>query len=135
MNLPANHRRSLSVTANMVDKTLDELEQLFSSAGVSRGILRIKETYSQEERESFLRAMRRMRRANAEMVQDLGLEPSVLLDMQIFRAKTSYLWRVLIDSQSGAMKGFGELPPDAAVAIDQHVARLLDLLKLLEEGQ
>jgi hypothetical protein len=131
VKLPENHRRGLSVTAQMVDQTLNEMEELLRSRGNGKLTSRVKTTYSEEERARLLGAISQMRQANAEMFQALSLEPSHYTEDHIMAAKNSHLWTILVDSKTSGLKGFGELSPELADAVDSHVNRLLELLKEL----
>jgi len=129
IRLPDNHRRSLSVTARMVEQTLEEMEELLRNRGEGRLTSKIEPTYSEPERARLLAAISEMRQANAEMFQTLSLEPSRYAEDHIITAKNAHLWTILVDSKSRRLKGLGELPADLARTVDVHVNRLLELLK------
>ncbi len=135
MDLPPNHRRSLSVTANVVEESLEELERILATPGMQGASYRITPSYTAEERQVMLGLIRKVRAANAEMVGALGLEPRAVLESQILRGQLTHLWTVLVDSRSDGMKGFGKLPAPAARAVDHHVNRLLADLQALEQFQ
>jgi hypothetical protein len=115
----------------MVEQTLDEMEELLLSRRGGKLTSRIETSYSEEERARLSTAISEMRRANAEMFLALGLEASHYTEDRIMSAKNAHLWTILVDSKSRGMKGFGELPPELAHAVDFHVSRLLELLKEL----
>ena len=115
----------------MVEQALDEMEELLRSRGNGKLTSTITRTYSDHQRSKLLDAISQMRRANAEMFQALSLQPSHYTEDHIMTAKNSHLWTILVDSKSKGMKGFGELPPELAQAVDSHVDKLLQLLKEL----
>lgn len=127
--LPDNHRRALSVTAQMVEQSLDEMEDLLRFRGDHKLTVKVKPTYTQEDRERLLEAISRMREANAEMFHALNLEVSPYTEENIITAKNTHMWTVLVDSKAHGLRGFGELPPDLARAVDAHIDKLLELLK------
>ncbi len=130
-SLPDSHRRSLSVTAQMVEESLDELENLLRSRGQGGLTTDVEPTYSEEDRARILAAISKLRGANAGMFRSLGLQPSHYPEDQILNAKRAHLWTILVDSKSGGLKRFGEMSPECALAIDFHVDKLLELLKEL----
>jgi len=129
--LPDNHRRGLSVTAQMVEQTLDEMEELLRSRGSGKVTTNIEPGYSESKRARLLTAIAEMRRANTEMFRILDLRRSHYTEDHIMAAKNSHLWTILVDSKSTSLRGFGELPPDLAQVVDSHINRLLELLKEL----
>jgi hypothetical protein len=129
IKLPANHHRSLSVTAQNVEQTLDELEFILRSRGAEYLTSRITATYSEVTREELLVAITKMREANEEMVRTFKLQKHERDEARILRAATSHLWVILSDSTSRGMRGFGDLPPELASEVDNHVNRLMMLLK------
>lgn len=131
VHLPENHRRSLSVTAHMIERSLDEMENLLRSAGGGTLTSSIERTYSDEKRQRLLAAIERMKEANAEMVRALNLVPNHYTEEQIIKARNTHLWTLLVDSKPEAMKGFGEMPRDVAAVVDSHVNKLLQLLEQL----
>lgn len=133
MELPPNSRRRLSVTANVVEKSLDTLEHLLINPLAGSATHRIEPTYTPAEREALLAGVRDLKLANAAMVDNLHLQPYHVLESQIVNATVNHLWTILVDSRSRAMKGFGYLPSDAAAAIDQHVDELLHLLGTIQD--
>ena len=129
IELPAPQRRSLEVTAKVIEQTLGEIDNLLRSRGQGMITKTVEAFYSEDERTRMLAAIVRMRQANIEMIQHLGLQSSHLREDRIINAKITHLWTVLIDSSSTGLKGFGGLPPSLAQVVDDHVNELLELLK------
>jgi len=95
INLPPNHRRSLSATAQLVENALDELESVLGRQGREKLTSRVKVTYSNEDRDRFLRTVAAMRLANEELVRDFGLDQKESTEKQIVQSSTAYLWTIL----------------------------------------
>ncbi len=131
--IPENHRNSLSVTARTIEKSLDEMEELLSRGGVHKLTYTVHSSYTDDERQSILGTIRELRKANEEMVNDLGLKREERKEEQIIRARVTHLWTILVDSTSRGMRGFGVLPTAPARMIDQHIDRLLKILQRLME--
>ena len=131
MQLPASHRRSLSVTARIVEDSIEEIEKVLMKKGKPRSSHHITDSLDEAEREKILSTVARLRELNDAMFHSLHLEPNVFSETQIVRSRIVHLWAVLRDSRSRGLKRFGELPPDMAVEIDRNVDNLLAILKEL----
>jgi (p)ppGpp synthase/HD superfamily hydrolase len=129
VKLPPNHHRSLSVTAQFVERTLDELELILRSRGIDKLTSKVATSYSEETREELLAAISKMRTANEEMVRTFELQKQVRDEAKILRASIAHLWVILSDSTSKGMRGFGALSPELASEMDEYVNRLLVLLR------
>lgn len=129
MHLPASHRRSLSVTARIVEDSVDEIEKVIRGKERKKSSHRITESFDEETRQKIFVTAARLREANDEMFRSLHLEPNVFSETQIVQARIVHLWTVLKDSRSRGLKRFGELAPEEATEVDSHVDRLLGILK------
>lgn len=129
MHLPSSHRRSLSVTARIVEDSLDEIEKVLMRKERSKSSHRVTDSFDDETRQHLLAAVNTLRETNEEMFRSLHLEPNVFSETQIVRARIVHLWAVHRDSKSKGLKRFGDLPGDAAAEVDKHVDTLLAILK------
>jgi len=85
--------------------------------------------HSQPERGRLSATISQMRKANKEMFRKLCLEPSRNDEDHIITVRTSHMWKVLVDGKPNGLKGFGELSPELAQAVDSYVNKVLELLK------
>ena len=131
MNLPSSHRRSLSVTARVVEEAIDEVEKILLKTDREKMTHHIEDSYDREEKKEILDVVSRLRKANEDMFRSLGLEPRVTQQSQVVKARTTHLWTVLRDSKSRSMKRYGILPPETATEVDRHIDNLLGILKQL----
>ena len=129
MHLPPSHRRSLSVTARIVEDSLDEIEKVLTKKERSKSSHRITDSFDETTRQKILTSVGRLRDANEEMFRTLHLEPNVFSETQIVRARLVHLWAVLRDSKAKGLKRFGELPAEAAQEVDKNIENLLTILK------
>ncbi len=131
MHLPSSHRRSLSVTARIVEDSIDEIEKVLTKKEKPRSSHRITDSLDNEAKEKILSTVARLRESNDAMFHSLHLEPNVFSETQIVRSRVVHLWAVLRDSRSKGLKRFGELPTEMAVEVDKNVDGLLSILKEL----
>jgi hypothetical protein len=132
IKLPPNHHRSLSATAQAVERTLDQLQSILQCKGIEKLTSRVRASYSDRSRQDLLDAILEIRKANEEMVRTFELQKSERDEARIVRAAITHLWVILSDSTSKGMRGFGPLSPELASEVNKHVHRLLDLLKQFE---
>jgi hypothetical protein len=129
MHLPSSHRRSLSVTARIVEDSIDEIEKALMKKEKSRSSHHITDSLDEATRQKILSTVARLRESNDAMFHSLHLEPNVFSETQIVRSRIVHLWAVLRDSRSKGLKRFGELPADVAEEVDRNVDALLTILK------
>ena len=131
MQLPASHRRSLSVTARIVEDSIEEIEKVLMKKGKPKSSHRITDSLDEAAKEKILATVARLRESNDTMFHVLHLEPNVFSETQIVRSRIVHLWAVLRDSRSKGLKRFGELPPEMALEVDKNVDSLFAILKEL----
>ncbi len=131
MHFPSSHRRSLSVTARIVEDSLDDIEKVLMKKDQVKSSRRVTDSFDNDARKRILETVARLRISNDEMFRHLELEPNVFSEIQIVRSRIVHLWAVLRDSKSKGLKRFGELPADVAAEVDRHVDHLLAILKEL----
>ncbi len=129
MHLPASHRRSLSVTARIVENSIDEIEKVLMKKEKPRSSHRITDSLDEPTRQKILATVSRLKEANDIMFHNLHLEPDVYSETQIVRSRIVHLWAVLRDSRSKGLKRFGELQTETATEVDKNIDALLAILK------
>jgi hypothetical protein len=129
ITLPDNHTRSLSVTASVVERTLNEMENLLRSKGVDALTSKTNVSYSDEQRRHMLKKVDEMRKANEELVRTFGLRRDEHREEQVIKAALSHLWVILVDSTAKGMRGFGHLAPELGREVDARIQKLLNILK------
>ena len=129
MHLPPSHRRSLSVTARIVEDSLDEIEKVLTKRDRLKSSHRITNSLNDAARLKLLATAAKLRESNEEMFHALHLEPNVFSETQIIRARIVHLWAVLRDSKSKGLRRFGELPAETAAEVDTRIDKLLAILK------
>jgi len=127
--LPPNHKRIISVTAKTIEEELNEMETVLSHDRSAGYIKKIILSYSDEERKELIEKIGELRKLNHIMSDALNLNSTEITEEQIIKGKLSYLWTVLIDSKSRALKGYGTLPEETAAVLDKHIDNLLELVE------
>ena len=133
MPLNPNQQNYLYASLRNFEKALRLADQLLAQ-GDERGIL----YYQKSNLDSALRQSARDKislalEELAKLANQLGIEPREENSDQVIMAQMSASWSDLVDSQSGRLKGYGQLDPQAAAQIDPAVNRLAQLAVELGE--
>ena len=133
MSLNPNQQNYLYASLRNFEKALRQAEQLLAQ-GDERGILYYQKSnldpaLRQSARQKISLALEEL----ASLVKQLGLEPRQENSDQLIMAQMSASWSDLVDSQSGRLKGYGQIDPQAAALIDPAVNRLARLAAELGE--
>jgi hypothetical protein len=129
--IPPNHRRSLSITAHLLEESMEEMENVLNARAASGTTHTIAHFYSEAERRSLLEGIGRAHEATSQMFAALELEPTVTPEDQFIRSRLAHIYVVLHDSLSRSMKGYGILSPEAAARIDSQVTPILTIVRHL----
>jgi len=133
MALNPNQQNYLYASLRSFEKALRLADQLLVQ-GDERGILYYQKSnldpaMRQSARNKISLALQEL----ANLVDQLGLEPKEENADQMIMAQMSASWADLVDSQSGRLKGYGQLDLQAAAVIDPAVNRLARLAAELGE--
>jgi hypothetical protein len=131
VEIPPNHRRSLSIMAQMTERSINEMEELLQS-NASEGVTwSTRRSYSSEERSRILQELKVIRRLNEKMFSELNLQKSESDEQHSVNSKLVLLWADLLDSRSSALRRYGELDKHEAEFIDKHIENILRCVKKL----
>ena len=133
MPLNPNQQNYLYASLRNFEKALRQADQLLAQ-GDERGIL----YYQKSNLDPALRQAARQKislalEELAKLANQLGIEPREENSDQLIMAQMSASWSDLVDSQSGRLKGYGQLDKQAAALIDPAVNRLARLAVELGE--
>jgi hypothetical protein len=131
--LNPNQQNYLYASLRSFEKALRLADQLLAQ-GDERGILYYQKSnldpaLRQSAHDKIIQALQEV----ANLVERLGLEPREENSDQMIMAQMSASWADLVDSQSGRLKGYGQVDRQAAALIDPAVDRLARLAAELGE--
>lgn len=131
--LSSNHKRSLSVTTKMVEKTINELQLLLKGTNQNRVTEIIEPVYFDEEKEKIYELLEELRNINKEMFESLKLQSQKLYEDRIVYANLTYLWTILIDSKSDKLNRYGNVEKENVEIIDNYINKLLLIVEKLKK--
>ena len=131
--LPENHRRSLSVTAKMIEEGLDEVESKLKGSFNHKITQKLEESYDAETKETIFSIINEIKDVNKEMFYRLSLNPQKSSESRVVQSQVVYLWSILIDSTSKKLSRYGDLTPDESELVDNYILKILTLLDKLKE--
>lgn len=130
INLPSNHLRSVSASIYLIEKTIDELEELFN-ASKKHITYEIVNDIEDSEREQVLKNIQKIRAFIEKLMQKYQLNREVTYLSRVLNARKSRMWEILGDTTSKRMKGYGNLPEKEAAVLDNDIVVLTKLINLL----
>ncbi|MCL6629991.1 MAG: HEAT repeat domain-containing protein [Armatimonadetes bacterium] len=130
------HKRGITVTLTLVDRTLCEVEEWAKGRQVDSIFFREHNSLSFHQRERILSEIVRIRSVLEELRLVLRLEPSVEEAESAIRSMCAGLWEHLVELKAKYLRRYGEVPPDLAECLDpradeliQGILHILDALK------
>ncbi len=132
INIPDNHKRSLSVTARHIESSIDDIEELLTKKRHDSVTEKVIANMTQEKREQILQLTKVLREKNQIMFNDLQLNGNVFYEDRIVRSRVSHIWTLLCDSTAEALKGYGDVTPEQAEIINRHINSLLETINIIQ---
>jgi hypothetical protein len=138
INTPLNpyQKASLATVLRLFEEDLRQADTWLDGRQVDgilyRRQLHLTPTQRTEARKRIAAALKEI----AALAEKLGLEQKIEDPAGLIRSQMSSAWANLVDSQTGKLKRYGEVHPDAAKGIDPHIQHLaraaLELASLFE---
>lgn len=118
IELSENHRRSISITLQLVDQALCEWNDRASGHLRSGVIYREEDTFSPTQKTKLREKIATIRELLVRLRDDLRLQPNVLATSQSMVGHSSVLWEMLVDLDSRSLRAYGKVPEELARYID-----------------
>ncbi len=131
--LSPNHRRSLSVTAKILEEELYEVEAVLNGNYNHKITEIIEPSYDDETKREILSIITGIRSANEEMFRELSLTQHQTFESRILQSRAVHLWTILIESNSTNLTRYGKMFPEAGKFVDSFIYRILALLDKLKK--
>ncbi len=132
IRLPANHSRSLSVMAHLIETCLLGIKKILQYNNEFLLTENVLKTIDSKKAGQILSLIDEMLKANGEMFFALELESTKNTDAKIIKGKISYLWSIIVDHTSDGLMRYGELDPSEAKLVDKHVMGILDIIDKIQ---
>lgn len=128
-----NHKRSLSVVARHIEKSLDDIEDLLTNERRDKLTEKIITTTDENTRKKLLILTKLIREKNEQMFYDLELNAYNYYDDRILRSNISHIWTLLCDSTPEKLKNYGDLSDEQVKLINTHVNNLLETVNKMQD--
>jgi hypothetical protein len=132
IQIPANHRRSLSVTAHHIENSIDELEELLNNKRQNKVTEKVVKNVDINERGKILHLINKVRNQNEEMFYELDLNSNEVYEDRVVRSRIGHIWALLCDSTAQSLRGYGETNEQQAELINKHVISLLETVNEIQ---
>jgi hypothetical protein len=134
-SLNSNHERRLSVTCRHIDKLLAEMESALNVSASKLAFPQYVLDLTAAQRREIEDYIDRIRSQLVRVLDGHGIERPPA-DIPVSRSLRSYLTFVDIAAEElkpEYMRGYGEVPPEAAVELNGIAAELLGLIRQLDQ--
>lgn len=130
INLPANHLRTLSASMYMIEKSINEMENILQAR--SNGFTyEIDFDVTEDDISNTMDFYKQIRDMIGKFVKKYRLDKDVTHMSRLIQAKNSRIWQILCDTNSNRLKGYGVLPEKIADELDDDVSSILQLIEEL----
>lgn len=130
IKLPDNYLRSVSAAIYLVEKNLDELEQMLISEK-KHTTYKIVNDIGADKTQHLLDVISESRQIISNLQEKYNHKKEETYLSRILAAYKSKAWEMLSDTKSKHMKGYGELQHEQAVILDKDVDNLLKVISKL----
>jgi hypothetical protein len=118
IELSENHRRSISITLQLVDQALCEWDD-WANGRVQSGIMyRQLDTLSPFQKHQLQKKITKVRQLVVRLRDDLGLEPKNIATSHSIIGQASLLWEMLTELSSRGLQGYGKVPDELGHYLD-----------------
>lgn len=138
IELGENHRRSVSITLQLVDKALCEWDD-WSNEHIRSGVMyREQDTFSPSQKARLRDRIVTIRKLLVRLRDDLQLDPKVAPTSQSIVGHTSILWEMLAELNSRALQAYGKVPDNLDHYLDpigeQLAAEMNEITRLFSKS-
>lgn len=133
ISIPANHKRSLSVTSHHIENSINDIENMLTNNQGENLTEKFIKNMKEETRKEILRLTEKVRRKNEKMFNELKLHSSKVYEDRIIRSRISHMWTLLCDSTPESLSGYGEVTEEQGKLISKHVNSLLETINKMQE--
>ncbi|MGI9115525.1 MAG: hypothetical protein DLM52_07515 [Chthoniobacterales bacterium] len=126
IELNENHRRSISITLQQVDKTLCEWSD-WAEGRVRRGVMYVeRDTLSAGQKEKLKFRIAKVRQLMCHLRDDLRLQAATVDTSQALAGPASILWEMLAELNSRSLRAYGNVPDELASYLDGRGVQLAE---------
>lgn len=118
MELSDNHRRSISIVLQLVDKALCEWDAWIDRPPQAGVMYQQQDTLSATQKKRLRQRSSIVRQAILRLRDDLQLEPSRPATSQMIVGQATILWEMLAELNSRSLEGYGRVPEELAHYLD-----------------
>lgn len=129
MKLNEPQRRAISIVAQLVEKTLDEVESVLFCDCNSHLFYEIKNSLSQEQRDRMFDLIKNVRLLLKELHTKIALEKESVDFRHLIHARMAYLWTLLEDTRGKKLSRYGDMDPESLELLDVIWSKLITLVK------
>jgi hypothetical protein len=128
IKLSNNHRRVLSIILKIIEKDMDMMIGILDNppCGIT---YKVTKEFEQDDIESKNLAIMKIKKLVEDFYKKYDLITETLSQGQIFNAKKTGLWTILIDAYSDKLGRYGKFEYEHAKNFDAEITELVNLIE------
>lgn len=131
IELSENHRRSISITLQLVDQALCEWDDWTSGRLQSGVMYRQMDTLSAIQKQQLKDKIANVRQLIVRLRDDLDLEPKNVATARAIGGHASVLWEMLTELNSRGLGGYGRVPEELGRYLDPLGEKLTEQMNAI----
>ena len=131
IELSENHRRSLSSSLSVVEKSLQELESMLEMQNNSCFNL-LKKDVDDTTIETNISVIQEARKFICDLAEKYGTSRNKSSLQRVITAKKARIWAILSDTKSRKLKRYGTFPDKDAEEYDSDINKLIEITNRLK---
>jgi hypothetical protein len=129
IELSDNHRRSISIVLQLVDKALCQWDAWIDRPPPASVMYQQRDTLSPTQKKRLRQESSSVRQLILRLRDDLQLEPSRPATSQMIIGQATVLWEMLAELNSRSLEGYGRVPEKLAHYLDPIGEKLATKMK------
>jgi len=130
IKLKDNHRRAVSVTCLLIEKSIDEMEKILQHPA-NENLYKLEIDLPEKKIKETLEIIVNIKKNIHYLNKKYDLNHEVLMMSRVLEAKKTKIWEYLCDTTSSKLKGYGDFPEEYAEEFDNDINTLLKLSEKL----
>ncbi len=130
IQLPSNHKRSLSSSIYLIEKLMDELDTLLN-ADKNLVTQTIKRDISEDKKTVVMNFIGEIKEEIKRLSERYDLKKQVVTESHFLDSRKTKAWEILNNSSVSRMNAFGKFPEEYKETYNSDIEHLLELVSRL----
>lgn len=125
--LSENHERAISITLNLIEKDIDEIERFINNAPKGR-MYEIVDDLTEGQKEEALILIKSLKACINAFANRFGLKPAKTSIYGMLQSRLTTHWANACDIEPEKLRAYGTVDPDIVETLNFYTQKLIELL-------